>query len=231
MFSGLPVAEEAPVRRWTALASFTLQAATVAALLVFPLLYPQRLTSTLTSRPIFAPVSYGDVHVTTTVPGGDANGTSQLQPLVVSHGPYTFRHQNEDNGSAGPPDFTSTIGAGDSSGIRNAILLPNVRPVLRPPEPLRPTRHSVVMEGNLIHRVEPQYPIFAKQLRIQGAVIVKALISREGTIEQTQVVSGQSLLAPAALAAIRQWRYRPYFLNGDPVEVETQITVNFVLQR
>jgi protein TonB len=60
---------------------------------------------------------------------------------------------------------------------------------------------------------------------------VKALISREGTIEQTQVVSGQSLLAPAALAAIRQWRYRPYFLNGDPVEVETQITVNFVLQR
>jgi protein TonB len=87
------------------------------------------------------------------------------------------------------------------------------------------------MEGNLIHRVEPQYPLVAKQLRIQGSVIVKAVISREGTIELAQVVSGQGLLAPAALAAIRQWRYRPYLLNGDPVEVETQITVNFVLQR
>jgi protein TonB len=87
------------------------------------------------------------------------------------------------------------------------------------------------MEGNLIHRVEPQYPVVARQLRIQGAVIVKALISREGTIEQAQVTSGLSLLAPAALATIRQWRYRPYFLNGNAVEVETQITVNFVLQR
>jgi protein TonB len=232
MFAGLPHAQEAPVRRWTALASFTLQAAAVAALLVVPLLYPQRLTSAFTSRRIFAPVSYGDVHVTTTVPGGHAIGSSPAQPLVVSHSPYTFRHQDEDNGSAAPPDFTSTIGVGDPSGVRNAILMPNVRPVLRLPDPPpRPTRTSVVMEGNLIHRIEPQYPIVAKQLRIQGAVVVKAVISREGTIEQAQVMSGQSLLAPAALAAIRQWRYRPYLLNGDPVEVETQITVNFVLQR
>jgi protein TonB len=230
MFSGLPHAQEAPVRRWTALASFTLQAAAVAALLVVPLLYPQRLTSVLMSRRIFA-VSYADENVTTTLPGGHAKGASPAQPLVVSHSPYTFRHQDEDNGSAAPPDFTSTIGVGDPSGVRNAILMPNARPVLRPPEPSHPIQRSVVMEGNLIHRVEPQYPLVAKQLRIQGSVIVKAVISREGTIELAQVVSGQGLLAPAALAAIRQWRYRPYLLNGDPVEVETQITVNFVLQR
>jgi periplasmic protein TonB len=231
MFSGLPVVQEAPVRRWTALASFTLQAAAVAALLVAPLLYPQRLTSAFTSRRVFAPVSYADVNVTTTVPGGHTNRASPVQPLVVSHGPYTFRHPDPDNGSAAPPDFTSTTGIGDPTGVRNAVLMPNVSPVPRPPEPSRPIRRSVVMEGNLVHRVEPQYPLVAKQLRIRGAVIVKAVISREGTIDLAQVVSGPALLAPAALAAIRQWRYRPYFLNGDPVEVETQITVNFVLQR
>ena len=231
MFSGLPAAQEAPVRRWTALASFTLQTAVVAALLVFPLLYPQTLTSAFTTRRIFAPVSYAEVHETTTVPAGHTNGVSQVRPLVVNHSPYTFRHQDQDNGAAVSPDFTSEIGPGDLSGIRNTILMPNVRPVLRPPEPSRPPRRSVVMEGNLIHRIEPQYPIVAKQLRIQGAVVVKAIIGREGTIELAQVVSGHGLLAPAALAAIRQWKYRPYFLNGDPVEVETQITVNFVLQR
>jgi protein TonB len=87
------------------------------------------------------------------------------------------------------------------------------------------------MEGNLIHRVEPQYPPIAKQLGIQGAVIVKAVISREGAIEQAQVISGQGLLSNSALAAIRQWKYRPYYLNNEPIEVETQITVNFILGR
>lgn len=87
------------------------------------------------------------------------------------------------------------------------------------------------MEGNLVHRVEPQYPMIAKQLHIQGVVILKAVISREGRIEQAETVQGQDLLSRAALEAVRQWKYRPYYLNGEPVEVETQITVNFVLDR
>jgi len=87
------------------------------------------------------------------------------------------------------------------------------------------------MEGNLVHRVEPQYPMIAKQLHIQGVVILKAVISREGRIEQAETVQGQDLLSRAALEAVRQWKYRPYYLNGEPVEVETQITVNFVLER
>jgi len=101
----------------------------------------------------------------------------------------------------------------------------------RPPEPARNVRTSVIMEGNLIHRVQPEYPFMAKQLRLQGAVVLKAVISREGTIERMTVLAGDVRLAASALAAVRQWRYRPYYLNHEPVEVETQITVNFVLER
>lgn len=85
------------------------------------------------------------------------------------------------------------------------------------------------MEGNLIHRVQPEYPQLARQARIQGTVVLRAIISREGRIENLQVLSGHPLLVPAALDAVRQWRYRPYSLNDEPVEVETQITVNFTL--
>ena len=93
----------------------------------------------------------------------------------------------------------------------------------------RMVRQSVIMEGNLIHKVEPRYPQIARQLHIEGAVIVEAFISRDGVITRTVAESGPSLLVQAALDAVRQWRYRPYYLNQEPIEVETQITVNFVL--
>lgn len=85
------------------------------------------------------------------------------------------------------------------------------------------------MEANIVHRVQPDYPVLARQARIQGAVVLKAVISRNGTIENLQVLSGHPMLVRAAVDAVRQWRYRPYLLNGEAVEVETQITVNFVL--
>lgn len=85
------------------------------------------------------------------------------------------------------------------------------------------------MEGNLIYRVQPQYPPLARQARIQGSVVLQAVISREGAIEKLQVLSGHPMLVQAAVEAVRHWRYRPYVLNGEPVEVETEVTVNFVL--
>ncbi len=85
------------------------------------------------------------------------------------------------------------------------------------------------MEGNLIRRIQPDYPPLARQARIQGSVVLRAVISRDGRIENLQVLNGHPMLAPAAIEAVRQWRYRPYMLNGEPVEVETQITVNFTL--
>jgi protein TonB len=86
-----------------------------------------------------------------------------------------------------------------------------------------------MMEGNLILRVQPDYPSLARQVRVQGQVVLRAIISREGTIEKLQVLSGHPMLVQAAVDAVRQWRYRPYVLNGEPVEVETEVKANFVL--
>jgi protein TonB len=85
------------------------------------------------------------------------------------------------------------------------------------------------MEGNLMHRVQPVYPSPARSARIQGQVVLSATISKVGTIENLRVVAGHPMLVGAAIDAVKQWRYRPYILNNEPVEVETQITVNFSL--
>lgn len=85
------------------------------------------------------------------------------------------------------------------------------------------------MEGNLIYKVQPFYPPLARQARIQGSVLLRAIISRSGTIEDLSVISGHPMLVGAAIEAVRQWRYRPYILNDEPVEVETRVTVNFSL--
>jgi protein TonB len=86
-----------------------------------------------------------------------------------------------------------------------------------------------MMEGNLIYQVQPTYPPAARAARIQGPVVIKAVISRDGAIENLKVISGHPFLVKAALDAVSQWRYRPYILNGEAVEVETQVTVNFIL--
>ena len=86
-----------------------------------------------------------------------------------------------------------------------------------------------MMEGNLIHRVQPDYPLPARSARIQGEVVLAAIIGKDGSIQNLHVLKGHPMLVKAALDAVQQWRYRPYVLNGDPVEVETQVTVNFVL--
>jgi protein TonB len=86
-----------------------------------------------------------------------------------------------------------------------------------------------MMEGNLIYKVRPIYPPLARAARIQGPVHLRAIISRTGTIENLLAIDGHPMLVGAALDAVRQWRCRAYILNGDPVEVETQVTVNFFL--
>jgi periplasmic protein TonB len=79
----------------------------------------------------------------------------------------------------------------------------------------------------LIVPIRPVYPMIAKAARVEGPVVVEAIISRTGTIESLHVVSGPQMLQSAALDAIREARYRPYRLNGEPTEVQTRITVNF----
>jgi periplasmic protein TonB len=86
-----------------------------------------------------------------------------------------------------------------------------------------------VQHANLVRQVKPSYPHTAIIMRVQGAVILEAIIDREGLIENLKVLTGHPLLVPAALEAVQQWRYRPTLLNGQPVEVVTQVTVNFSL--
>lgn len=85
-----------------------------------------------------------------------------------------------------------------------------------------------VLQGNAISQPKPMYPPIAKSARISGAVVLAATISKGGTIENLRLISGHPMLVPAAMDAVKQWRYKPYLLNGDPVEVETSITVNFI---
>lgn len=102
-------------------------------------------------------------------------------------------------------------------------------PKLQPVMPQRVRISQGVTRGLLIRKVEPVYPAIARSARIQGDVVLKAIISKEGNIEDLQLVSGHPMLVPAAIDAVKQWHYRPYLLNGQPVEVETSITVIFSL--
>jgi len=232
MFAGLDVVQAHHARRWTAIASFTLQAALVGAALVLPLLKPEGLPEAFARRPIFRPLSAGVEH-----PHVNQNSTSSftghatVYPLIVRRGPLAPMVDVglSDPTAVGPPGI-SVIGIknGLDNVITNIVGTPIVHPVAAPKH-TAPV--SVIMEGNLMHKVEPRYPAIAQQVGVQGAVVIRALISRNGTIEHAQVESGQPLLVAAALAAVREWKYRPYYLNGEPVEVETEITVNFVLHR
>ncbi len=90
---------------------------------------------------------------------------------------------------------------------------------------------SRVAEANLLHDVAPQYPPEAGRQRIEGTVVLMAVIGKDGCVQDVQVVSGLPLLAQAAIDAVKQWRYKPYLLNGEPVEIDSRITINFTLAR
>jgi protein TonB len=103
-----------------------------------------------------------------------------------------------------------------------------------PPPPPKETPKRIPVGGNvqrasLLRQVQPLYPPLAKQARIQGTVRLHAIIAKDGTIQQLEVMSGHALLQQSALDAVRQWRYRPTLLNNEPVEVDTTIDVIFTL--
>jgi protein TonB len=104
-----------------------------------------------------------------------------------------------------------------------------------PPPPPAPTkitviRRSVMEAASLIHQVKPEYPDIARRARVQGVVVMEAVINKDGAIDSLRVVSGNPLLNQAAVDAVKQWRYRPTLLNGEPVDVVTTITVTFTFQ-
>ena len=128
-------------------------------------------------------------------------------------------------GGGGTPD-------GSITGILGA---PSGTPVLvKPSEPAPVKRIRVsahVAEANLIHDVQPQYPPEAGRERVEGTVVLLAVIGTDGTVKDLRVESGPSVLAQAAIDAVKQWRYKPYLLNGSPVEIDSRITINFTMSR
>jgi protein TonB len=100
-----------------------------------------------------------------------------------------------------------------------------------PPPPQRIRQGGNVQQAMLLSQVKPIYPPDAKEARIQGVVVLEAVVSKEGDVQSVNVISGHPLLQQAAIDAVSQWKYKPTLLNGQPVEVVTTITVNFAFQQ
>jgi protein TonB len=136
-----------------------------------------------------------------------------------------------------PPPTGAVVGGvpggipgGVAGGVMGSIIgatNSNVVPTVRTPQRVRVSQG--VSEGLLVHQVRPVYPQLARAARIQGQVVLQASIGKDGSIQNLRLVSGHPMLAPSAIDAVKQWKYKPYFLNGEAVEVDTQITVNFTL--
>jgi TonB family protein len=130
-------------------------------------------------------------------------------------------HLDVDSGatsSVSSAPSSSTSGSSASGSAANAMVNAGDRVQLSPQ-----TAQSVTLS------VPPDYPMLARQMKVQGAVSLQALISREGTIQELHILSGPGILAAAAREAVKQWHFKPYLLNGQAVETQAKITVNFTI--
>jgi periplasmic protein TonB len=217
-------------RGWM-MATFAFNSSILLALVIIPIIHPQmlpRLTSpTLMQAP--PPVQEPRPVVRTVqMPTAPSETSAQVlqAPSRIPRQPYIPGTQ-EPADSVGPTELGGDPNS--MSGPDNPFghgTHPDVRQAAPPS-----TQHvsSGVMRGMLIEKVVPTYPAIARATRTSGAVVLQATISRTGTIENLRVMSGPPMLRQAALDAVKQWRYRPYMLNGQPVEVETAVEVDFKL--
>jgi periplasmic protein TonB len=224
-------------RSWMTMTSFGLQALIIGLLLLLPVLKTVGLPA---ARTVSTPISLGR-RSADPQQGGLRNTTPHTaQPTFAArlvapgHVPPIISMAADDPSSGPPSGSDIGIGVGFPPGIEGGPSISNIigtRAVMPSPPPtiVRAIRTSSMLEGNLIRRIEPVYPPLARSARIQGSVVLVAVISKAGTIDNLHALSGHPMLVPAALAAVSQWRYRPYILNSEPIEVETQITVNFYL--
>lgn len=226
-------------KRWTASSSFIVQALIAAFLVLLPLwltdtLPAQQLATFLVAPPPPPPPpppAAPAIKVTRMV-SQVING----QLLAPSRIPKQVRMIKEEEA---PPPMTGLgvpggveggVPGGQMGGVLGSLLSAAARgpaPAAAVPKRLRVS--TGISEGLLLQRVEPVYPVIAQRAHVQGTVQLRAIISKKGVIENLQVVSGHPLLVPAAIDAVKQWRYRPYVLSGEPLEVETVVIVNFHL--
>jgi protein TonB len=218
-------------RRYAA-GSLVLETALVAVVVLIPYLYPDALPRKFLSVPLIAPPPPA-APVAEPQHAVAPLHTELLATTLLA--PGQIPHHIPDVVDNAPPGLNIS-GAADIGSSSHGVVgtlplgLSTPLPVARvhPAKPAGPVRVSAgVAAGQLIVPIQPEYPAIARQIHLQGTVIVSAIISTDGRIESLRVLSGPALLVNSAVQAIRQARYRPWQLNGEPVEVETTINVVF----
>ncbi len=242
MFEDSLVESSGVLRRrnpWTAALSFSAQGLIAVALVLLPLVYtealPWRQLTTIVNAPPppppAAPPAPNRLRTAQSRPATD-DGVIRV-PTTIPQRVAMVHDENTSSVDAATPDWAGVPG-GTGSGAPNAVINTLVQNIPAMPKLAAPSKVRVssgVAQGLLIHQVKPVYPSLAMQARIQGIVVLQAVIAKDGTVQDLRVVSGHPLLVPAAMEAVKLWRYKPYLLNDQPVEVDTQINVNFTLAR
>ena len=227
-------------RGMTTTLSFVLQVVLVGVLVLIPLIFTEALPKTQLMTFLVAPPppppppppAAAPVRVIKQVQSDIINGQLRTPTKI----PEKVQMIKEEE--APPPDMSAGgvvggvpggVPGGQMGGVIGGIISSTPVAVPKVATPQRVRVSLGVSQGLLIKKVQPAYPPLARQARIQGRVLLQAEISKDGTIENLRLISGHPMLAPAAIEAVRQWRYKPYMLNGEPVAVETQVEVNFTL--
>jgi protein TonB len=223
---------------WTVVLSMIFQVAFLAVLILIPLIYTEALPKTMMATLLVAPPPPPPpppppiaqvVHVKPQVHLMDAG--KLVTPKVI---PKDIKIIKED-----APDMSGMQGGvvgGVAGGQMGGVIGGVIGGVGAAPPPPKPTQQRIrqggqVQAAKLTNKVTPMYPPLARQTRISGTVRLHAIIAKNGSVEQLEVISGHPLLVQAALDAVRQWKYQPTTLNGDNVEVDTTIDVIFSLNQ
>jgi periplasmic protein TonB len=220
------------LRRRAFLASLVLEAALAGAMLLWPLITPAVLPTQLAMTPV--PPYRPETPRPEAMPSGEnARPAMYIDTLPNPLHPTVHRVNPTELGGEPPNPGDFPIGDGSAAGPSIPGGSRDGRPieVPRPAPPNRPVNMSAgVMAALLVHRVQPEYPKLAQVMHLSGTVELQARIATDGTVQQLDVVSGNPILAQAAVEAVQQWRYQPTRLDGQTVEVETHITVTFTMQ-
>jgi len=226
-------------RGWASVFSFGVQAAVLGIFVLIPLLYTDALPVSLkdvfvvTAPVTSAPMPRAPQPLHTHESASNFVNNELVQPIQIPRGTPHINDRGpiETSGEANGPSIPGAIPFADNRNnetiARMLAVTPHAAPSIAPPRTVVISKG--VSEGLLIHKITPVYPNLAKQARIQGQVLLQATIGKDGVIQNLQVISGHPMLVGAAIDAVKQWRYKPYLLNNEPVDVETQITVNFTL--
>lgn len=218
-------------KRWTMLASIGLQVAVLAVVMVLPLLHPEGMPFRVEAPKVVTPLMPKPPVPVVVERESAASSSNVAMPSETPLLSPTLLQGRDAAANDTPPLAPFGVGMRMTDAVPGGFGVGGSGPVVS----VAPARVTVVplhvstgvLQGMLIAPIRPVYPAIAKAAGVQGSVVVEAVISRQGTIESLHVVSGPLMLQNAALEAIREARYQPFRLNGEPTEVQTTITVNF----